>query len=572
MITYRKSDIPGHLQQYFQPTEIGLEPAPEEYVEKLVGVFREVRRVMRPDGVLWFNLGSCYASRDMLPTQLRPYPNVTENGSGDKEQLGSPGPDPVCCRSDGECPSDSQNHRLRNFRSGPTPAEAGSPPRKISHDSGPEDSSLAFPGAFSRDVLGSKTPGASIGNVQGASARVNEALESRKQSRSSSCESRGYAHRAGCISDRASPAQTSAGHMTGKELSSGASAPPSRESTALSSLYYTIAHLGFKQKDLIPIPALVALALQADGWYLRRDIIWMKPNPRPESVEDRPTCSHEYVFLLSKSERYFYDHYAIMEEQDTPEGDKSHHAFGAPGGKVARVTGRTNMSGGRWEPTGYRNKRDVWIIPTQALTLEMCEQCKMIYTQGRYRRLKYIDTETERKRICAECGEMNWLSHFAVFPEKLAEVCILAATSEKGTCAECGQGWRRVVNRSTRFEGHSAQAGRTAEDINRTGKWAGRQDGKTIKMGPVPEVETIGWEPDCGCGADVAPAVVLDPFMGSGTTGLVAWRLGRNFVGFDLNEDYCRLANHRIREGMGISRGQDTLWEPTTMERIFRFE
>lgn len=157
---------------------------------------------------------------------------------------------------------------------------------------------------------------------------------------------------------------------------------------------------GLKPKDLVGVPWRLAMALQADGWYLRADIIWHKPNCQPESVKDRPTRSHEYVFLLSKSEQYFYDHQAIKEP--TTNG------------------------------TDSRNRRTVWAINTEPYS-----------------------------------G-----AHFAVFPPELVRLCVLA-----------------------------------------------------------------GSKPD---------TVVLDPFMGSGTTGAVAIDTGRHFVGIELKPEYAALAEQRL--------------------------
>jgi DNA modification methylase len=145
---------------------------------------------------------------------------------------------------------------------------------------------------------------------------------------------------------------------------------------------------GCKPKDLIGVPWMLAFALRSDGWYLRSDIIWHKPNPMPESVEDRPTRAHEYIFLLTKSPRYYYNHEAIKERCVTSPDDKANHAFGVPGGKVSQNTFAKAQSGKRWEPqmggsgngfkghsgntradgTTYslRNKRDVWTVTTQA--------------------------------------------------------------------------------------------------------------------------------------------------------------------------------------------------------------
>lgn len=223
------------------------------------------------------------------------------------------------------------------------------------------------------------------------------------------------------------------------------------------------AELGMKPKDLIGIPWRVALALQADGWYLRSDIIWHKPNPMPESVTDRPTRSHEYIFLLTKSERYYYDSEAIREKAVTMEDDKSHHSFGTPGGKTELTPGKTRKeSGKKWNPkmggggtsfNGHsgnykangepicgllRNKRDVWTVTTSP----------------------YAD------------------AHFATFPPDLIKPCILAGT----------------------------------------------------KPGDV----------------------VLDPFGGSGTTGMVALELGRRAVLVELNPEYTKLCDERCTTTRGL--------------------
>ena len=163
---------------------------------------------------------------------------------------------------------------------------------------------------------------------------------------------------------------------------------------------------GLKQKDLIGAPWRVALALQADGWWLRQDIIWAKPNPMPESVTDRCTKSHEYLFLLSKSARYFYDHEAVKEEASGPPQtrDRNTEGYGA-----ALGDGRDRWSPGErtYGEDGLRNKRDVWTIPTKPFK-------------------------------CA---------HFAVMPEALVEPCVLAGSREGDTVLDpfAGSGTVGVV-------------------------------------------------------------------------------------------------------------------------------
>lgn len=181
-------------------------------------------------------------------------------------------------------------------------------------------------------------------------------------------------------------------------------------------------------KQLVGIPWRVAFALQADGWYLRQDIIWAKPNPMPESVTDRCTKSHEYLFLLSKSPRYFYDYEAVREDGVIPAGTKA-----AKGSAERQGVKGVNARPPEYKVyDGKRNKRDVWTIATKPF-------------KG---------------------------AHFAVMPEALVEPCVLA----------------------------------------------GSQEGDTV----------------------------LDPFTGSGTVAVVANRLGRNFVGTELNPEYAKIAKERI--------------------------
>jgi DNA modification methylase len=248
--------------------------------------------------------------------------------------------------------------------------------------------------------------------------------------------------------------------------------------------------LGLKPKDLVGIPWRVAFALQADGWYLRADIIWAKPNPMPESVTDRPTKAHEYVFLLSKNERYFYDAEAIKEP--CPENTN-------------RLNGNIDNSaedlrGAAWhgQPSTTRNRRSVWTIASEP------------YPEA----------------------------HFATFPTDLVAPCILAGTSERGCCAQCGAPWGRVVER-------------TAMVIDRSERT--HAFGRTRASGTMlepPSSTTVGWRPTCPCDAAVIPCTVLDPFAGSGTTLYVAKEYGRRAIGIDLNPAYGALAQARLRQGV----------------------
>lgn len=260
---------------------------------------------------------------------------------------------------------------------------------------------------------------------------------------------------------------------------------------------------GFKRKDLMMIPARLAMALQADGWWLRSEIIWHKPNAMPDSAKDRPGVDHEKVFLLSKSERYFYDAEAVK----VP-------SAGTGGGNFSAKTqaGRRSVIGGgqvkeRQPDTGFRNLRTVWSFPTQP-----------------YRG-----------------------AHFAPMPSALAETCIRAATPEVGYCPHCGMPWRRIMIDTglerLDFRGSDFVAGKTG----------GRPGGDRTSTAPRTHKVSTGWQQSCSCPAhQPIPAVVLDPFGGSGTTGLVAGALGRHTVLCELNPAYAELARQRLVDGLGM--------------------
>ena len=223
-----------------------------------------------------------------------------------------------------------------------------------------------------------------------------------------------------------------------------------------------------KPKDLCMMPWRVALALQADGWWLRSVICWHKRSPMPESVTDRPTSSWEPIFLLAKSDRYFYDAEAVKEKSS--EGTNAR-------GPLPTTMPKTVIDGGgftknnrsfveaTWAQLPTRNMRNVWTLSNEP------------YSEA----------------------------HFATFPSEIPRRAIKAGTSEKGCCPACGTPWERVVER------------------------------------------TIGWKSRCSCPpAEPVPCLVLDPFLGSGTTIAAARQLGRHGVGIELNPAYADMARVRI--------------------------
>jgi DNA modification methylase len=301
-------------------SQLGLEATPQQYVENMVRLFREVWRVLRDDGTLWLNLGDSYAGA----------PVGTFNGGGFKDKSAATG---------------------------------------------------------GRDLSGHETSGK----------------------------------------------------------------------------FDKLAGSGLKPKDLVGIPWRVAFALQHDGWYLRSDIIWAKPNPMPESVTDRPTKAHEYLFLLAKQPKYFWDADASREPQeslDTAGGYKGgvsrpEYEPIRPDGPLTRE--RIKMHNREWNPAG-RNRRSVWTIPTQPFPE----------------------------------------AHFATYPEELVRPCIQAGTSEKGECVECGAPWTRQTDVS--YEVNDRTGG-----VATTPRAGTAKDGPNIgQTTPCPRkldkrVETTGWEPTCQC-------------------------------------------------------------------------
>jgi DNA modification methylase len=279
------------LRDYGVDSQIGLEETPELYVEKLVDVFREVKRVFKKDGTLWLNLGDSYS------------------GS---------------CKGEG--------------------------------------------GTYELSKKQNSNRGSHYGKDQGVKRKFK---------------------------------------------------------------------INLKPKDLIGIPWMVAFALRADGWYLRQDIIWSKPNPMPEGVTDRCTKSHEYIFLLSKSQTYYFDNGSIQEKCVTT-GIHTNHKYTKSSKIYGSKHNNPNSGLSAFEVGEHRNKRSVWNVVTKPFSE----------------------------------------AHFATFPEDLILPCVLAGCPENG--------------------------------------------------------------------------IVLDPFMGAGTTAVVAVKNNRNYVGIELNPEYIKIAEKRILEPVEI--------------------
>ncbi len=263
-----------------------------------------------------------------------------------------------------------------------------------------------------------------------------------------------------------------------------------------------------KPKDLCLIPFRIAMAAQADGWWVRSVIIWNKPNPMPESVRDRPTESHEYILMLTKSANYYYDMEAVREpmkpesyvrgqygyaESDRDKLGESHHGKGFQ---------RNDGSPVELNPNG-RNLRSVWTFPTQP-----------------YKN-----------------------AHFATFPEALPERCIKAGTPEYGCCDKCGMPYERVTELTPEYEEFKLSQGwQDGNDEPRLGFQVKRQSKNTHPPTVPIKNKTLGWHQACSCqDSKPVPSTVLDCFAGRGTTLWVAKKLGRKAVGYELSQEYCEL-------------------------------
>ncbi len=349
---------------------------------------------------------------------------------------------------------------------------------------------------------------------------------------------------------------------------------------------------GFKPKDMVGIPWMVAFVLRADGWYLRSEIIWNKPNPMPESVTDRPTKTHEVIFLFSRSPRYYYDAEAIKEEvtgnahdrgngvnpkaQNVPRGwdtgPGDHH------GKAGRYRPKQNASfcGTVTNPVSRRNKRSVWTVAKKPYGVEACLACRRVYDGAEYRRLRRAEVDGEVRVYCACGAHDQWKSHYATFPPKLILPCILAGTSERGCCPKCGAPWLRVMEKgsaSHEAAADSAHAKRTNANRIALLREASRSAGAEY----ADDSKTVGWKPSCRCGAEAnklqetEPCVVLDPFAGSGTTGQVARETGRKAILIELNfDDVDLLIKKRFKQELlplGAGMSQDVPQCPKGNER-----
>lgn len=446
--------------------QLGLEKTPEEYVAKMVLVFREVRRVLKKEGVMFLNLGDSYAGSwgatshsikgkaKRTGSNVRPPTSFVSSakrgapyGISGKERASYQGGDCLCENLCDECLA-ALRHSPRTFRERvstlpPLSFESNLGRKELSSDHSPtSDSSLPVDHSevatlktrpsFRRDrapVSVSRqskrhesSPQRQEESRQSDSPSVSQDVASEKSDDASLSVCRKV-----CICGKVLPISSSVCHISGSGKVHNVYPYP----------YSTTEYL--KPKDLVGIPWRVAFALQADGWYLRQDIIWAKPNPMPESVTDRCTKSHEYIFLMAKSGQYYYDAEAVKEkgvmQSSGSEQRDTIETHGLGGGNSGINEAKARMKKELAE-NGYvmRNKRSVWTVTTKPFS-----------------------------------G-----AHFATFPEDLIAPMVKAGCPPGGVC--------------------------------------------------------------------------LDPFMGAGTTALVAQKLNRHYIGIELNPAYIKMAEKRLKQ------------------------
>jgi hypothetical protein len=321
-----------------------------------------------------------------------------------------------------------------------------------------------------------------------------------------------------------------------------------------------------------------AFALRADGWYLRSDIIWHKPNPMPESVTDRPTKAHEYIFLLSKSGRYYYDYESVREpatessivrwQQDVESQDGSQRANGGTksNGTMKAVGGPRRSDKQRGHSRRHAGFDDRWDSMTKA------EQCEL----GRNKRTVWTVAPSQFKG-----------AHFATFPEDLIRPCIMAGCPETFPLCDCdeiittptgsgpiddpsmttgragmnrprrdGEGQRPITRREQRAYAEQVKTSLFRDNMQERCGSAFAHYIRTDPSGarPLPpellaDFIAKGWltePPPCEHGTGYGH--VLDPFCGSGTTLKVARELGRRATGIELNPAYCQITVRRLAQ------------------------
>ena len=323
---------------------------------------------------------------------------------------------------------------------------------------------------------------------------------------------------------------------------------------------------GLKPKDLCMIPSRVAMALQAEGWWLRSMIPWPKRSAMPDSATDRPGSAVEYWFMLTKSPRYFYDGDAVRIAHAQASVERAQYARANEPAYKGHAIGKDRDDGGQIYAcglnalpntlsTGGRNRRNSdWYFDGLRAILDGVS-------------MPQLDEDGNILALPIN-SQGSGLEHYAGYPPAIVMPFILAGTSQEGVCSKCGAPRVRAVERGDRVV--TSERGNYKSSIE-------KYDGVTpslasaagrMQQGKAYQNTTLGFRPSCSCvccddpdlgGAgctnsfpETVPATVLDPFLGSGTTAVVAVKLGRNAIGCELSPKYVEMATRRIKQECGL--------------------
>jgi DNA modification methylase len=540
------------LRDYGVAGQIGLERTPEEYVAKMVAVFAEVRRVLRGDGTCWVNLGDSYA-------------NDTKWGGSSAGGLN--GGFAAAAEAIGQRAKRNTGLKPKDLCGIPwAVAKALQSPQYTGRIKDVHDRIWLAAMIDGEGCMFIHKRKAGQNNGQGYArksdcygaglevANTHESIVQRclaitgmgsicfqdKESRMKNRNQRLYrwnlrSNQCREVIREIYPFLVGKQHEARLVLGCPPSGPDAEKAhSSLISL-----HNGFDACIDFPAPAPCFVP----GWYLRSDIIWSKANPMPESVTDRPTKSHEYIFLLSKSERYWYDAEAIREAAiaTSPSGHvKPCDEDGDPRFRTrAGLLAYAKKTRGKW------SKED-----PQSSGHRIVENVARARANGASHDAPFGDTRNKRTVWTVPTSPYSD-AHFATFPPDLIKPCIMAGCPIQA-CALCGAPWERVMEKgelvSTDGTSHDYRPSKASDDP----KIKGRSEGWTPNH--FRESKTVGWQPTCECGcAEATAGTVLDPFGGSGTTGMVALELGRRAILIELNPEYVEMQRQRCDVTLGLA-------------------
>lgn len=569
------------LRDYGHDGQIGLESTPELFVTKIVEVFTEVKRVLKDEGTLFLNLGDSYFGsgkggnpegskwKGFIPRQEGKMPGSSKKVNAPRAvSCGTSGKEPVSYQEN-ECLCGSLCDVCRKaYQIGKSHKDYLHDPKQVVLPSSPIHERKEFESDHvpTLDLIHQE---AHISNatqdLENFASLEHEQHLSSHRSKSASLidglnqNAATQIHEETCLfcSNSFVPCVEQTGHkkvcncdiaQNDHPLNSGKSG-----TSFLHKAYNKDTEIKpqctLKPKDLIGIPWMVAFALRSSGWYLRQDIIWHKPNPMPESVTDRCTKSHEYIFLLSKSPKYYYDQDAIRTTVKDSTVQRMMQQIENQKGSE-RVPGKTNGTmktvgpGRKPAPQDNRGGNQGSTNGIKAYSHRGTGDKKLTGHSGNF------DSDgnliggglANKKSVWTVTTKPFSEAHFATFPQDLI-IDMIKAGCPEFVCNKCGKARKRIVENE--YKVHENWYGdKTKKSKNSRGK-----DGNSYKekIG----INQVGFT-DCECNAGFSPGVVLDPFMGAGTTALVARKLNRNYIGFELNADYIKIAEKRIHKEIGI--------------------